>query len=37
MTPSEQTMEHAVLLERLREKLPELYRHLIGLIRSLLK
>jgi len=33
---SDQTMEFARMLERIKERFPEAYRHIVGLIRSIL-
>ena len=34
---SEQSLEYARLLEQVRVKFPDLFRHIIGLIRTILK
>lgn len=34
---SEQIMEYARMLDKLKSSYPEVFRHLVGLIRSILK
>lgn len=34
---SDQTMEYARLLDQVRVKFPDLFRHIVGLIRTILK
>lgn len=34
---SDQVIEYAKLLDQLRRQYPEIFRHLIGLLRTLLK
>ena len=36
-TPSEQTLEYAKLLEQIKRQFPDVFRHIIGLIRTILK
>ena len=36
-TPNEQVVEYARLLEQLKRTCPDVFRHIIGLIRTILK
>jgi len=36
-TPSEQVIEYARLLEQIKSKFPDVFRHIVGLIRTILK
>jgi hypothetical protein len=36
-TLSDQTLEYAKLLEQIKRQFPDVFRHIIGLIRTLLK
>lgn len=36
-TPSEQVIEYARLLEQIKIRFPDVFRHIVGLIRAILK
>lgn len=36
-TPSEQVVEYAKLLEQIKIRFPDVFRHIVGLIRTILK